>query len=80
MTATLAPRQLDALATKIAEKILAEQDEMWSLERLRKEKGFSKSFIYKNADILGGVKAAGKWFFSRRNIEALIRRGDLKTG
>lgn len=77
MTQNLSPRQLDILAEKIAEKMLEAQDEMLSLERLHKEKGFSKSYIYHNTDILGGVKAGGKWFFSRRNIEALIRSGRL---
>jgi hypothetical protein len=72
MTA-LNQRQLDILADKIAEKLIAQRDEMIPLEKLAEEKGFSKSFIYKNTDILGGVKSAGKWFFSRNNIENLIR-------
>lgn len=77
MTQNPSPRQLELLAQKLAEKLLEAQDEMWPLERLHKEKGFSKSYIYHNADILGGVKAGGKWFFSKRNIEALIRSGRL---
>lgn len=74
---TLTPGQIESIARKIAEIVIASQDEMWTLERLHKEKGFSKSFIYHNIDILGGVKNAGKWFFSRRNIETLIRNGKL---
>lgn len=73
----LTPRQIEAIAQKIAEIVIASQDEMWSIERLHKEKGFSKSFIYHNVDILGGVKTGGKWFFSRRNVENLIRNGKL---
>lgn len=76
-TPTLTARQIEQIAGKVAEMIIASQDEMWSIERLHKEKGFSKSFIYHNADILGGVKTAGKWFFSRRNIETLIRNGKI---
>lgn len=74
---TLTPRQLEALADKVAARVTAAMDEMWPLERLHQEKGWSKSFIYKNWDILGGVKAGGKLFFSRNNIEALIRSGRL---
>lgn len=75
----LTPRQLDNLAEKIAsklaDKMLSAQDEMISLEQLIKETGLSRSFIYSNADILGGVKVAGKWRFSRRNVEAVLRSG-----
>lgn len=77
MTPTITTRQLEQLAEKVAEKLLAAQDEMWPLERLSREKGFSKSWIYHNCDILGGVKAGGKWFFSRNNVEAMIRSGQL---
>lgn len=77
MTPTITARQLEQLAEKVAEKLLAAQDEMWPLERLSREKGFSKSWIYHNCDILGGVKAGGKWFFSRNNVEAMIRSGQL---
>lgn len=77
MTYNIPPRQLEIIAQKVAERLMEAQDEMWSLERLHKEKGFSKSYIYHNTDILGGVKAGGKWFFSRRNIEALIKSGQL---
>jgi hypothetical protein len=77
MTTNLSPKQLELIAQKVAEKLAEAQDEMWSLERLHKEKGFSKSYIYHNADTLGGVKAGGKWFFSKRNIETLIRSGRL---
>lgn len=77
MTMNLSPKQLETIALKVAEKLIEAQDEMWPLERLHKEKGLSKSFIYHNTDILGGVKAGGKWFFSKRNIEALLRSGKL---
>lgn len=77
MTTNLSPKQLELIAQKVAEKLAEVQDEMWSLERLHKEKGFSKSYIYHNTDTLGGVKAGGKWFFSKRNIETLIRSGRL---
>ncbi|MDE6453375.1 MAG: hypothetical protein K2L27_04135 [Muribaculaceae bacterium] len=77
MTTNFSPKQLEIIAHKVAEKLMESQDEMWPLERLHKEKGFSKSYIYHNADILGGVKAGGKWFFSKRNIEALIKSGQL---
>ncbi len=70
-------RVAEQMVEKVAEKLLAAQDEMWPLARLCKEKGFSESFVYHNADVLGGVKAGGKWFFSRNNIEALIRSGQL---
>ena len=73
----LSDRQLNFLAEKIARKIIDANDEMWPLEKLAEEKGFSKSFIYKNAETLGGVKAGGKWFFSRQNVESLIRNGNL---
>lgn len=73
----ISPGVLDRIAEQVAEKLLAAQDEMWPLARLCKEKGFSESFVYHNADVLGGVKAGGKWFFSRNNIEALIRSGQL---
>ena len=73
----LTSKQINALAEKVAEKLLAAQDEMWPLERLSREKGFSKSWIYHNCDILGGVKVGGKWFFSRNNVEAMIRSGQL---
>lgn len=76
-TPLISPRQLEQLAEKVAEKVLAAQDEMWPLAKLCKEKGFSKSFVYHNCDILGGVKAGGKWFFSRNNVEAMIRSGRL---
>lgn len=76
-TVAITAHQLEKLAEKVAEKLLAAQDEMWPLERLSQEKGFSKSWIYHNCDILGGVKAGGKWFFSRNNIEAMIRSGRL---
>lgn len=70
-------RVAEQMVEKVAEKLLAAQDEMWPLAKLCEEKGFSKSFVYHNADVLGGVKAGGKWFFSRNNIEALIRSGQL---
>lgn len=77
----ISPSVLDRIAEqmveKVAEKLLAAQDEMWPLAKLCKEKGFSESFVYHNADVLGGVKAGGKWFFSKNNIEALIRSGQL---
>lgn len=78
-TSLISPRQLERLAEIIAGKLLEAQDEMWPLERLSREKGFSKTFIYHNTDVLGGVKAGGKWFFSRNNIEAMIRSGRLKS-
>lgn len=76
-TITLSPKQLDALAQKVAEKLMEMQDEMWTLDRLCEEKGFSASYIYHNVDVFGGVKAGKKWFFSKRNIEALIRSGKI---
>lgn len=65
------------MVERVAEKLPAAQDEMWPLARLCREKGFSESFVYHNTDVLGGVKAGGKRFFSRNNIEALIRSGQL---
>lgn len=71
----LTPTQFKELVAEITERLIESQDEMWPLERLAAEKGFSKSYIYHNVDRLGGVKAGGKWFFSKRNIELLIREG-----
>lgn len=75
----LTPRQLDILAEKVAAKLaetmLTAKDEMISVDQLIKETGLSRSFIYSNSDILGGVKVAGKWRFSRRNVEAVLKSG-----
>lgn len=75
MASLMTKHQIKALAQEVAEIMLRETDEMKPLEWLVKEKHMSKSYIYHNTDILGGVKFGGKWYFSKRNIEALLRNG-----
>lgn len=69
--------QMAALADMIAIRMMDLQDEMWPVERLCSEKGFSKSFVYHNSARLGGVKRANKLFFSRNNIERMIKEGTI---
>ena len=75
MAALMTPQQLDKLATAIARKMIDAQDEMIPLQRVAAEKGLSKSYLYHHAALLGGVKSLGKWFFSRQNIERILRSG-----
>lgn len=62
-------------AEMVIERMHEEQDRMMPLTKVCEEYGWSKSFVYKNADRLGGVKTGGRLFFSRKNLEALIRNG-----
>lgn len=73
MTSPLSKNQIKALAKEVAEIMLREMDEMKPLEWLVEEKHMSRSYVYHNADILGGVKFGGKWYFSKMNIERLLR-------
>ncbi len=49
------------------------QDRMLSVSEASKLYGWSKSWLYHRWGELGGVKAGGKIFFSRNNLERLIR-------
>ena len=49
------------------------QDEMLPLREVAERYGFSESALYKRWEELGGVKAMGKIFFSRNNLNRIIK-------
>lgn len=65
------------IAKLTAEYLMELQDEMLPLAKVVEMFGFSESFIYHNAKELGGVKAASKWFFSKNNLNKLIKYGKI---
>lgn len=72
-------KELNQMATQIAELIRESQDEILPLDEVRRRYGWSKSFLYRkeNQEILGAMKTGGKIFFSRRNIDNIIRSQEL---
>lgn len=72
-------KELNQIASQIAELIKESQDEILPLDEVRKRYGWSKSFLYRkdNQEILGAMKTGGKIFFSRNNINNIIRSQEL---
>lgn len=70
-------REKKEIATLVAdivcERMRSETDKMMPIDELCSTYGWSHSYVYKNVALLGGVKAGGRLFFSRKNIETFIR-------
>ena len=62
---------------KVEELLVQERDEMVPLAQVAEEKGLSRSFLLKNWPTMGGVKTGSKIYFSRRELEAMLRSGEL---
>lgn len=65
------------MADIVVSRMNEQLDEMLNCKKVTELFGFKKTYIYENAARLGGVKAGGKWFFSKNNLNRLIKHGML---
>jgi len=77
LTSAELTRIADRVAVRLGEQIesavLTMLDEWFTVESLAAYLNLSQSYIFKNADILGGIKLDKRWYFSRKNINELLR-------
>lgn len=67
------------LVDMIREELEAQNSDMAPIEKICEIYGWSKDFMARKVYELGGVKAGGKWFFSRRAVDEAIRTGRIRT-
>lgn len=70
-------KEREKLAIQVAEHLHRLNDEMMPLKKVCEITGFSETYVYHNTELLGGVKYGGKWFFSKNNLNLLLRQGSI---